>query len=152
MKAKGGLSYLPNMVTFTSIFLGLLAILWAPTNPYAASIALIFAAICDLLDGMLARMIGVESEFGVEIDSLADFLSSGVAPAILIYYWSLNGYVLTSITSTSEYIRIVCSNMSSHLKTKYGSDTLDITHSCIIYIISLSPIENITQKSIGCKI
>lgn len=97
MKAKGGLSYLPNMVTFTSIFLGLLAILWAPTNPYAASIALIFAAICDLLDGMLARMIGVESEFGVEIDSLADFLSSGVAPAILIYYWSLNGYVVAGV-------------------------------------------------------
>ncbi|TNE45462.1 MAG: phosphatidylcholine/phosphatidylserine synthase [Deltaproteobacteria bacterium] len=98
MTRKRWRGYIPNLVTFTSMFLGLQSILWSAQKAfYAASIALIFAAICDLLDGMIARRLGAESEFGVEIDSLADFLSSGVAPAILMYYWALHGYVVAGV-------------------------------------------------------
>lgn len=112
MKSKSLLWLVPNMVTFTSIFLGLIAIIWsAQGRYYAAAIALIFASICDLLDGMIARMLGVDSEFGMELDSLADFLSAGVAPAILVYYWSLQhvqwGFFSTGLMIAFIYVLAV---------------------------------------------
>ena len=97
MSEKGWKIAVPSCLTFSGIFLGLLCITWAPEAPYAAAVALIFAGIADLLDGKVARLLGVESDFGVQIDSLADFVNSGVAPALLVYHWSMKGWVVGGV-------------------------------------------------------
>ena len=81
---------LPTTFTLTSILFGLLAVVWAPTQPVWAALAIVFAALCDGLDGRVARLTHTESEFGMQLDSLADAVSFGVAPATLIYYWALS--------------------------------------------------------------
>lgn len=86
---------LPNLFTSASIFCGFYAILLAsaPSTPaalYRASIAICFAIFFDMADGRVARLTRTQSEFGVQLDSLADIVSFGVAPAVLAYRWSLS--------------------------------------------------------------
>ncbi len=85
---------LPQAVTFTGIFFGLLSITWAPHHPYASGVAILVACACDLMDGRLARWTKSESAFGLQMDSLADIINCGVAPAFLVHCWSLHGRML----------------------------------------------------------
>ena len=89
---------LPNMITLSSIFCGFDAIrlTGAAANGgtgnddyYRASILLVYALFFDMLDGRVARLTKTQSAFGLQIDSLADVISFGVAPALLVYKWSL---------------------------------------------------------------
>jgi CDP-diacylglycerol--serine O-phosphatidyltransferase len=82
------------MITLSSIFCGfdsirISATATRPDDFYAASLLLIFAMFFDMLDGRVARMTKTESAFGLQIDSLADVVSFGVAPSLLVYQWSL---------------------------------------------------------------
>jgi CDP-diacylglycerol--serine O-phosphatidyltransferase len=86
---------LPNMITLSSIFCGFDSMRIAATarsdDDYnAAAVLLVFAMIFDMLDGRVARMTRTQSAFGLQIDSLADVVSFGAAPALLVYQWSLN--------------------------------------------------------------
>ncbi len=85
---------LPQAVTFTGIFFGLLSITWAPHHPYASGVAILVACACDLMDGRVARWTKSESAFGLQMDSLADIINCGVAPAFLVHCWSLHGRML----------------------------------------------------------
>jgi CDP-diacylglycerol--serine O-phosphatidyltransferase len=85
---------LPQAVTFTGIFFGLLSITWAPHHPYASSVAILVACACDLMDGRVARWTKSESAFGLQMDSLADIINCGVAPAFLVHCWSFHGRML----------------------------------------------------------
>jgi len=79
----------PNLITFISLTLGLSAIKFAFENKWQIAVALVvFSSFLDNLDGKLARFLKTNSNFGVELDSLADFVSFGVAPAIIVYLWS----------------------------------------------------------------
>ena len=79
----------PNLITFISLTFGLLAIKFAIDQKWEIAVMLIvFSSFLDNLDGKLARLLKANSNFGVELDSLADFISFGVAPAIIIYLWS----------------------------------------------------------------
>jgi len=86
---------LPNLITLGSVFCGFNAIrLVAKERPgdedvYRAAVLLIFAMLFDLMDGRVARMTKTQSAFGLQLDSLADVISFGVAPAILVYKWVL---------------------------------------------------------------
>jgi len=86
---------LPNLITLGSIFCGFNAIrVVALDNPttddfYRAAILLMFAMLFDLLDGRVARMTRTQSAFGLQLDSLADIVSFGVAPSLLVYKWVL---------------------------------------------------------------
>ena len=85
---------LPNLITLSSIFCGfdsirLSASAQADDDYYRASLLLVFALFFDMLDGRVARLTRTQSAFGLQIDSLADAISFGVAPAILVYRWSL---------------------------------------------------------------
>ncbi len=81
---------IPNAITAAAMCLGLTAIRAAIMQDWDASVLLIFAAgILDGLDGSTARFLNAQSKFGAELDSLADSLSFGVAPALIIYLWSL---------------------------------------------------------------
>lgn len=81
---------LPNLFTSGGLFAGFYAIIAATQGRFSeASIAVFIAAILDGLDGRIARMTGTQSEFGVQYDSLADLVSFGVAPALVMYHWAL---------------------------------------------------------------
>ena len=79
----------PNLITFISLTFGLSAIKFAIDQKWEVAVTLIvFSSFLDNLDGKLARLLKTNSNFGVELDSLADFISFGVAPAVVIYLWS----------------------------------------------------------------
>jgi CDP-diacylglycerol--serine O-phosphatidyltransferase len=84
---------LPNLLTAGNLFAGFYAIISAVNGQFErAAVALIVAGVLDGLDGKIARVTGSTSRFGVEFDSLADLVSFGVAPAVLIYLWALKPY------------------------------------------------------------
>jgi len=79
---------IPSAVTLLVVLCGLLAILWADASVYRACLALIAAAVFDTLDGRLARALGAQTALGAQLDSLADAVAFGVAPAVLAYTWA----------------------------------------------------------------
>ncbi len=85
---------LPNIITLSSVFCGfdsirISSIAQGDDDFYRASLLLVFALFFDMLDGRVARLTKTQSAFGLQIDSLADVVSFGVAPALLVYRWSL---------------------------------------------------------------
>nr|WP_246206268.1 CDP-diacylglycerol--serine O-phosphatidyltransferase [Propylenella binzhouense] len=81
----------PNLVTLLALCAGLTAIRMGIEGRYDMAVAgVVFAAVLDAIDGRLARMLKTTSRFGAELDSLADFVSFGVAPAFLIYVWRID--------------------------------------------------------------
>lgn len=78
---------LPSSITLLGVLGGFLCLIWAPTEPYLAGCAIIGASLCDMIDGRVARLTGTSSAFGVQLDSLADLASFGIAPAFLAYHW-----------------------------------------------------------------
>jgi CDP-diacylglycerol--serine O-phosphatidyltransferase len=82
---------LPNLITLLALASGITAIRLGIEGRYELAVgAIIVAIVLDAMDGRLARLLKGTSRFGAELDSLADFLNFGVAPAILMYIWSLN--------------------------------------------------------------
>lgn len=81
----------PSSITLGSIFSGFLSMLLADTRPWAAGACICVASVCDMVDGRLARMTGTQSKFGAELDSLADIIAFGLAPAWLVYRWQNPG-------------------------------------------------------------
>ncbi len=91
---RKSLFILPNLFTLSSVFCGFYAIsLCGPgasdDDYYRASLLIIFAMFFDTIDGRVARLTRTQSAFGLQLDSLADVISFGVAPAILVYRWAL---------------------------------------------------------------
>ena len=77
---------LPNVITLTGLSFGLSSIRFAIEADFnLAIVCILFAGLCDVLDGMLARHLQSESDLGAQLDSLSDFLSFGIAPGLLIY-------------------------------------------------------------------
>jgi CDP-diacylglycerol--serine O-phosphatidyltransferase len=80
---------LPNLLTASSIFVGILSVIESSKGNFEkASIFLFIALLLDGLDGRVARMTNSTSDFGVEFDSLADIVSFGVAPAMMLYFYT----------------------------------------------------------------
>lgn len=91
---RKSLFILPNLFTCSSIFCGFYATLLVLADPneddfYRAALLIVFAMFFDTIDGRVARLTRTQSAFGVQLDSLADVVSFGVAPAVLVYRWSL---------------------------------------------------------------
>ena len=103
---------LPSILTLCGVCLGISSIKFSiDGNFYLAVIFILLAAILDALDGRIARLIKGTSEFGKELDSLTDFVSFGIAPAFIIYFWELNnygkfGWAMTLIYSLCCVIRL----------------------------------------------
>ena len=84
---------LPNILTLGGVCLGISSIKFSIDGNFNLAVILIlFAAILDALDGRIARLIKGTSEFGKELDSLTDFVSFGIAPVLILYFWELNNY------------------------------------------------------------
>ena len=83
---------LPNLFTTAAMFAGFYAIIAAIAGRYqTAAIAIIIAGVLDGLDGRIARMTNTQSDFGKEYDSMSDLVSFGIAPALVMYVWALEG-------------------------------------------------------------
>src|SRR5262245_44251926 len=81
----------PNVITLLALCAGLTSIRLAVEGKLEFALAaIVFAAVLDAVDGRIARMIKGTSRFGAELDSLADFVNFGVAPALILYFWGLH--------------------------------------------------------------
>jgi CDP-diacylglycerol--serine O-phosphatidyltransferase len=86
-----GIFLLPNLLTTAGLFSGFFAIVASMNNMFeSAAVAIFIAMIFDGLDGRVARMTNTESAFGAEYDSMADIVSFGMAPALVMYNWALS--------------------------------------------------------------
>jgi len=91
-KPHRGIYLLPNLLTTGALFAGFYAIVAAINGKFeSACEALAIACVLDGLDGRIARLTNTQSEFGVQYDSLSDLVCFGLAPALLVYLWSLSG-------------------------------------------------------------
>ena len=110
---------LPNILTLVGVCVGLSSIKFALDSKYElAIIAIVFAAVMDGLDGRIARLIKGTSKVGKELDSLTDVISFGVAPAFIMYFWSLNslgkfGWLLCLIYVVCVALRLARFNVNS---------------------------------------
>ena len=110
---------LPNILTLVGVCIGLSSIKFALDTRYElAIIAIVFAAVMDGLDGRIARLIKGTSKVGKELDSLTDVISFGVAPAFIMYFWSLNslgkfGWLLCLIYVVCVALRLARFNVNS---------------------------------------
>ena len=93
---RRGIYILPTLFTIGTIFCGFYAVINTMKGEFdLAAIALGFAVVCDGLDGRIARLTNSCSEFGVQMDSLADVITFGLAPAVLAYLWGAKAIVAT---------------------------------------------------------
>ncbi len=91
-KQPRGIYLLPNLLTTGALFAGFYAIIAAINDDFeAAAVAIFIAMVLDGMDGRIARMTNTQSAFGVQYDSLSDMVSFGLAPALVMYEWSLAG-------------------------------------------------------------
>jgi CDP-diacylglycerol--serine O-phosphatidyltransferase len=102
----------PNVITLLAICAGLTAIRLSTEGRVELAVAaIVFAAVLDGLDGRVARMIKGQSKFGAELDSLADFVNFGVAPALILYFWQLHdlnnfGWIAVMIFAICNSLRL----------------------------------------------
>ncbi|MCE2992691.1 MAG: CDP-diacylglycerol--serine O-phosphatidyltransferase [Alphaproteobacteria bacterium] len=101
---------LPSFVTILALCLGITSIRYAIDLKWNVAAALIvIAAILDAIDGRLARLLNASSNFGAQLDSIADIVSFGVAPAIVMYFWSLHSIPYKGIGWAVVLLFIACS-------------------------------------------
>jgi CDP-diacylglycerol--serine O-phosphatidyltransferase len=104
---RQGIYLLPNLFTTAALFAGFYAIIAAMRGDFeSASIAIFFAMILDGLDGRIARLTNTSSKFGGEYDSLADMVSFGVAPALVMFSWALEE--LGKFGWSAAFIYVAC--------------------------------------------
>ncbi|MEJ0027640.1 MAG: CDP-diacylglycerol--serine O-phosphatidyltransferase [Rhizomicrobium sp.] len=109
----------PSVLTLLGLCSGITAIKFAIEADWSAAvIAIIFAMVFDMLDGRAARFLGADTSFGAQLDSLADLVSFGVAPGVLIYMWSLErmgnaGWIAALIFCVCSAIRLARFNVQS---------------------------------------
>ena len=117
---RRGTSILPSLFTTGNLFLGFWAIIKALDGQAVQAAPLIAGAIVlDMLDGRIARLTGTTSEFGAELDSLADAISFGVAPAVLAYRWALDeiprlGWLAAFLFAMCGVLRLARFNVQKH--------------------------------------
>jgi CDP-diacylglycerol--serine O-phosphatidyltransferase len=106
-RLRRGIYILPNIFTSLNIFFGFYAVIASIDGKFvAAALAIIIAAVFDLLDGKIARATHTTSRFGVEYDSLADLISFGLAPGLMMYLWALKP--LGRIGWLAAFLFMVC--------------------------------------------
>src|ERR1700681_4313022 len=107
----------PNVITLLALCAGLTAIRLAVEDKLEwALAAIVFAAMLDGIDGRVARMLKGTSRFGAELDSLADFVNFGVAPALILYFWGLHdlksaGWIAAMVLAICAALRLARFNV-----------------------------------------
>ena len=137
---------LPNMLTLIGVCIGLTSIRFALDEKFEfAIIAIIFAALIDGLDGIIARLINGTSKVGKELDSLTDMISFGVAPAFILYFWKLNtlgrfGWLLCLIYVICVALRLARFNVNSNQDPSWRDNFFEGVPSPAGAILVLTPL------------
>ena len=137
---------LPNTLTLINVCIGLSSIKFALDAKFELSIiAILFAAVFDALDGRVARLVKGTSLVGKELDSLADAISFGVAPAFIMYFWSLSnlgkfGWLLTMIYVVCVTLRLARFNVTSNSEPSWRDNFFEGVPSPAGGILILMPL------------
>lgn len=121
---RKGIYLLPNLLTTAGLFAGFYSIVASMKGHFdIAAITIFIAMIMDGLDGRVARMTNTQSEFGVQYDSLADVVSFGLAPALVVYNWSLMnlgkpGWLASFLFAASGALRLARFNTQAATSDK----------------------------------
>lgn len=121
---RKGIYILPNLFTLGALFGGFYAIVRAMDGRFEeAAVGIFVAMILDGLDGRIARLTKTQSEFGVQMDSLSDMVSFGIAPAVVTYAWSLHalgrwGWIASFVYAASAALRLARFNVNTHVVDK----------------------------------
>lgn len=122
---RKGVSLLPSLFTIANLFCGWSCVVYAMRGDLSAAAPFIgIAIILDMLDGRIARMTGTSSDFGVQLDSLADLISFGMAPAILSFQWGLAplgrlGWASGFLFVTAAALRLARFNIQTQSDKRY---------------------------------
>ena len=109
-RLRRGVYLLPSLFTMGNMWCGYASVVYALKGEYETAAPLIgIAYALDALDGRIARMTGTESEFGLQLDSLADVISFGIAPAVLAYAWGLSS--LGRVGWAAGFMFVACAAM-----------------------------------------
>lgn len=109
---------IPNLITLTAVAAGMTAMRFAFEGKFEQSVLLIMlACLLDLVDGRIARMLKGTSKFGAQLDSLADFVNFGVAPAMILYAWQLKelksvGWIVCIVFAVAVSLRLARFNVA----------------------------------------
>ncbi len=137
---------LPNMLTLIGVCIGLTSIRFALDGKFEfAIVAIILAAIIDGLDGRIARLIKGTSKVGKELDSLTDMISFGVAPAFIMYFWTLNtlgrfGWLICLIYVICVALRLARFNVNSVKEASWRDNFFEGVPSPAGGILVLTPL------------
>ena len=143
---KNARMILPNMLTLIGVCIGLTSIRFSFNGQFdLAIIAIIFAALIDGLDGRIARLIKGTSKVGKELDSLTDMISFGVAPAFIMYFWTLSslgkfGWLLCLIYVSCVALRLARFNVNSNQEPSWKDNFFEGVPSPAGGILVLSPL------------
>lgn len=123
-KIRRSVYLLPSAFTVGNLFAGFFSIIATLNGNYGhAAIAIGVAVVLDGIDGRVARMANASSDFGLQLDSLADVISFGVAPAVLIYAWGLAD--LGNFARMSAFVFLVCGTMRL---ARFNANVQDLKH------------------------
>ena len=109
---RKGIYILPSLFTTAGLFFGFYAIIYASRGVFdQAAVGILIAAVMDGLDGRVARLTHTESQFGKEYDSLVDLVAFGLAPGLVVYFWSLQylgktGWLISFIFAAATALRL----------------------------------------------
>ena len=137
---------LPNMLTLIGVCIGLTSIRFSFNGQFdLAIIAIIFAALIDGLDGRIARLIKGTSKVGKELDSLTDMISFGVAPAFIMYFWTLSslgrlGWLICLIYVICVALRLARFNINSNQEPSWRYNFFEGVPSPAGGILVLTPL------------
>ena len=137
---------LPNMLTLIGVCIGLTSIRFSFNGQFdLAIIAIIFAALIDGLDGRIARLIKATSKVGKELDSLTDMISFGVAPAFIMYFWTLSslgrlGWLICLIYVICVALRLARFNINSNQEPSWRDNFFEGVPSPAGGILVLTPL------------
>lgn len=123
-RLRKGVYVLPSFITCINIYMGFYAVVEslkgykhialnepeiAARHFDIAALCIGWSVLCDFLDGRIARLVNATSEFGVQLDSLADVLSFGIAPAVLLYTWGFSGIpAFQKLAWGAAFIHLIC--------------------------------------------
>src|SRR6476661_7014149 len=122
-RLRRGVYLLPSLLTMGNMFCGYACVVYAMRGEYATAAPFIgFAVVLDMLDGRIARMTNTASAFGLELDSLADIISFGIAPVVLARAWGLSdlgniGWAVGFVYLTAAAMRLARFNIQSTTQT-----------------------------------
>ncbi len=124
-RRRRGIYVLPNLLTTGALFFGFFAIIQASVDKFEyAAIAILIATVLDGLDGRVARLTKTTSDFGKEYDSLADVISFGLAPALVVFEWSVSslgkvGWLCAFLYVSATALRLARFNTQSSPNPNY---------------------------------